>query len=74
MTSRQRVIAAVEFKGPDRVPHQHRFLPAAFLAASEIEPNQPWENIAAILETFYDYGEYPFKLKWDSNTKQAVEI
>jgi len=30
MTSRERVIAAIEFSGPDRVPHRNAFLPAVF--------------------------------------------
>jgi len=28
MTSRERVIAAIEFKGPDKLPHKHCYLPA----------------------------------------------
>jgi hypothetical protein len=32
MTSRERVIAAIEFAGPDRVPLRHTALPAAFAA------------------------------------------
>jgi uroporphyrinogen decarboxylase len=32
MNSRERVIAAVECKGPDRIPHCHKFLKAAFAA------------------------------------------
>jgi uroporphyrinogen-III decarboxylase len=31
MTSKERVTAAVEFKGPDRVPYRHAYLPAAFI-------------------------------------------
>lgn len=30
MTSRERVIAAIEFTGPDRLPHRHACLPAVF--------------------------------------------
>lgn len=30
MTSRERVKAAVEFTGPDRIPHKHAYLPASF--------------------------------------------
>ena len=32
MNSRERVIAAIEFKGPDRIPHRHAWLPSAFAA------------------------------------------
>ncbi len=32
MTSRDRVIAAIEFRGPDRVPMRHACLPSAFAA------------------------------------------
>lgn len=32
MTSRERMIAAIEFKGPDRIPHWHCALPAAYKA------------------------------------------
>ena len=30
MTPRERVIAAIDFAGPDRIPHRHQVLPAAF--------------------------------------------
>ena len=30
MTSRQRVLAAIEFRGPDRIPFQHAVFPGAF--------------------------------------------
>ena len=30
MTSRERVIAAIEFSGPDRIPHNNAFVPAVF--------------------------------------------
>jgi len=35
-----------------------------FIACSELQPDQPWENIVAILETFHEYGRYPLKLIW----------
>ena len=31
MTSRERVIAAIEFSGPDRIPHNNAFVPAVSL-------------------------------------------
>ena len=36
MTSRERVIAAIEFSGPDRLPHRHCYLPAALLKYPQI--------------------------------------
>jgi hypothetical protein len=30
LTSRERVIRAIEFNDPDRIPHFHYFLPATF--------------------------------------------
>ena len=36
MTSRERVIAAIEFAGPDRVPHRHAVLPAAWAAYPQL--------------------------------------
>lgn len=33
-----------------------------FIACSELEPDQPWENIKTILETFHRYGKYPLQL------------
>lgn len=36
MTSKERVKSAVEFKGPDRVPFKHSYLPAAFLKYPEL--------------------------------------
>jgi len=37
MNSRERVIAAIEFKSPDRIPHRHAFLPAVFEKYQEVE-------------------------------------
>lgn len=34
-------------------------------------PDQPWDNMAAILETFHKYGSYPTKLKW---TAEACSV
>ena len=36
MTSRERVIAAIEFKGPDKVPFAHSFLPSSFAAFPDL--------------------------------------
>ena len=33
-----------------------------FIACSEADPDQPWENIKMIYETFYQFGKYPLKL------------
>ena len=30
-----------------------------FIACSEIDPDQPWENVVAIIETFNECGAYP---------------
>ncbi|HID95471.1 MAG TPA: hypothetical protein EYP53_05365 [Candidatus Latescibacteria bacterium] len=43
-----------------------------FIACCELAPDQPWENIVAILETFHDYGSYPLRLTWAGD--HAVEI
>lgn len=32
-----------------------------FIACSELDPDQPWENIRTIIETFYRYGSYPIQ-------------
>jgi uroporphyrinogen decarboxylase len=45
-----------------------------FIACSEVEPDQPWENIEAILETFHDHASYPLRLRWDADKRRAVEI
>ena len=37
MKSRERVVAAIEFKGPDRIPHRHAYLPAVFDKYPETE-------------------------------------
>lgn len=37
MTSRERVIAAIEFKGPDRIPHKHSYLPSVFSKYPELK-------------------------------------
>lgn len=37
MNSRERVVAAIEFKGPDRIPHRHTYLPAVFDKYPETE-------------------------------------
>lgn len=37
MTSRERVISAIEFKGPDRIPSRHAYLPAVFSRYPEVE-------------------------------------
>jgi uroporphyrinogen decarboxylase len=37
MNSRERVIASIEFKGPDRIPHRHAYLPAVFDRYPKIE-------------------------------------
>ena len=33
-----------------------------FIACSESDPDQPWENIKAIYETFNKYGKYPIEI------------
>lgn len=43
-----------------------------FIACSEISPDQPWENVLAILETFYEFGTYPLNLRWDEEVKHAI--
>jgi len=30
-----------------------------FIACHEIDPDQPWENVVAMLEAFHEYGTYP---------------
>jgi len=32
-----------------------------FIACSEIEPDQPWENVVAMIETFNECGDYPLQ-------------
>jgi hypothetical protein len=66
---------------PDQIRRHGKNLIAAlgdfnggFISSTEIEPDQPWENITAILETFYDYATYPLKVKWDPHTQQAIDI
>ena len=61
MTSKERVVAAIEFKGPDRLPHRHCYLPATLKRYPDIG-KLPWENIKAILETFHRYGRYPIAM------------
>jgi uroporphyrinogen decarboxylase len=36
MTSKERVKATIEFKGPDRIPFRHAYLPAAFMKYPEL--------------------------------------
>ena len=40
------------------------------IACHEVEPDQPWENIAAVLRTFKLEGHYP--LRWEWNGTRAV--
>jgi len=43
-----------------------------FISCCELHPDQPWENMVAILETFHEYGTYPLRLAWAGD--HAVEI
>lgn len=43
-----------------------------FIACSEVQPDQPWENVVSIMETFYEFGSYPLQLRWDEEKKHAV--
>lgn len=35
------------------------------IACHEVAPDQPWRNVAAILQTFHDGGRYPLTWRWD---------
>jgi len=71
MNSQERVIAAIEFRGPDRIPHRHAYLPAVFDRYPQVEElyerfpsdfagedgKRPPKNVS------YTKGEW--KDKWD---------
>lgn len=45
-----------------------------FIACTELAPDQPLENMAAILNAFREYGTYPLRVRWDSAEHRAVEL
>jgi uroporphyrinogen decarboxylase len=54
-------LADVENHGKDLVKSLGTYN-GGFIASSEIGPDQPWESIKTILETFYRYGRYPIRI------------
>ena len=66
---------------PEQVKQHGRDLIAAlgsfnggFIACSELAPDQPWENIVAILEAFRQYGAYPLSIRWNNAESKSIEI
>lgn len=53
--------ADVEKHGKDLIKSLAAFN-GGFIACSELDPDQPWENIRTILKTFYRYGRYPINI------------
>jgi len=53
--------ADVEKHGKDLIKSLGDFN-GGFIACSEADPDQPWENIKTIYETFYKYGTYPINI------------
>ena len=43
-----------------------------FIACSELAPDQPWENIIAILRAFREYGAYPLCVHWNDAERRAL--
>jgi uroporphyrinogen decarboxylase len=80
MNSRERVIAAIEFKGPDRIPHRHRYIPSSFTTYPQLR-----ELYAEYPSDFAgDDGKGPGKLsreylvggyvdEWDCEWTVAIE-
>ena len=42
------------------------------IACSEVAPDQPRENVEAIIQVFHDEGRYPLNLCWDDARACAV--
>jgi len=38
------------------------------IGCSEVAPDQPWENVVAMFQTFHDEGRYPLSLDWTDCT------
>jgi len=44
------------------------------IACSEVNADQPWENLLSIFRTFHEDGRYPLALRWSGNEAVEVEV
>jgi uroporphyrinogen decarboxylase len=42
------------------------------IGCHEVAPDQPWENVVAMIETLHAEATYPLRIRWDDTQKKAV--
>jgi uroporphyrinogen decarboxylase len=42
------------------------------IGCHESQPDQPWENIVALIETMHSEAPYPLRIRWDESQGKAV--
>jgi uroporphyrinogen decarboxylase len=42
------------------------------IGCHEVAPDQPWENVVAMIETMHAEATYPLRVRWDDSQQKAV--
>lgn len=65
---------------PDQVRQHARDLTAALgsfhggvIGCHEVSPDQPWDNVVAMIETLHGESPYPLRIRWDESLQKTVE-
>jgi hypothetical protein len=64
---------------PEQVRQHARDIVAALgsfnggvIGCHEVAPDQPWENVVAMIETLNSESPYPLRVRWDDAQQRAV--
>lgn len=42
------------------------------IGCHEVSPDQPWENVVALIETMHAESPYPLRIRWDDAQRRAI--